>query len=57
MEKGWISSEFLGLVDDQDILCWNGYLAILKISNIRLNNVDDELVWNQSKYVKLVICN
>ena len=27
----------------------NGYLAILKISNIRLSNMKDELVWNQSK--------
>ena len=49
MEQGWISSDILGLVDDQYILCWNGYLEILKISNIRLPNMEDVLVWNQSK--------
>ena len=26
-EEGWISSNILRLEDNQDILCWNGYLA------------------------------
>ena len=50
MEQGWLSADILGLVEDQDITCWNGYLAILKASHIRLKNEADVLVWNHSKY-------
>ena len=49
MEQGWISADDLGLVDYQDVSCWNGYLAILKASHVRLTNAMDVLVWNQSK--------
>ena len=28
---------------------WNGYIAILKASNVRISNDDDALVWNLSK--------
>ena len=48
-EQGWLSPAALGLVEDQDINAWNGYLAILKTSHIRLKNDDDVLVWNQAK--------
>ena len=46
MEQGWLSDAELGLVDYQDVSCWNGYLAILKASHVRLNNVADVLIWN-----------
>ena len=46
MEQGWLSSVDLGLVQDLDINAWNGYLAILKTSNIRFSNNKDLLVWN-----------
>ena len=52
MEQGWLSSDDLGLVEDLDINAWNGYLAILKSSHIRLKNGDDVLVWNQTKSSK-----
>ena len=57
MEQGWLSADILGLVDDQNITCWNGYLAILKSSHIRLSNEVDVLVWNQSKsgYLQLIL--
>ena len=49
MEQGWLNADVLGIVEDQDINAWNGYLAILKSNHIRLNNEDDVLVWNQAK--------
>ena len=54
----------LGLVEDLDIIAWNGYLAILKTSHIRFSNNEDLLVWNQAKsgkytpkggYLKLIL--
>ena len=38
MEQGWLSVEQLGLVDQQDVTYWNGYIAILKGSHVRLTN-------------------
>ena len=49
MEQGWLSADNLGLTDIQDVLCWNGFLAILKASHVRLSDDVDELVWNMSK--------
>ena len=49
LEQGCISSENLGLEDLRDVLIWNGHIALLKASNIRLFDFDDELVWIQSK--------
>ena len=49
MERGWLSSIDLGLVENADIIAWNGYVAILKASHIRFRNEDDTLVWNQAK--------
>ena len=46
MEQGWLSSNDLGLVEILDINACNGYLAILKSSQIRLRNEEDVLVWN-----------
>ena len=48
-EQGWLSANILGLSDIQDVLCWNGFLAILKASHVRLTNCEDKLVWNLSK--------
>ena len=52
MEQQWLSAEYIGLVDLQDVSVWNGYLAILKASHVRLSNDADELVWNLSKSCK-----
>ena len=49
MEQGWLTIDNLRLVDEQEITCWNGYLAILKASYVKLSNDVDMLVWNQSK--------
>ena len=49
MEQGWLNDDNLGLVDEQDITCWNGYLTIIKAIHITLTNEVDVLVWNQSK--------
>ena len=48
-EQGWLSANNLGLSNIQDVLCWNGFLAILKASHVRLTNNADILVWNLSK--------
>ena len=45
LEQGWISSKNIGILDIHDSLIWNGYIAIIKASNIRLSNDVDELVW------------
>ena len=49
MEQAWLTADNLGLVDNQEITCWNGYLAILKASHVRLFNEADVMIWNQSK--------
>ena len=48
-EQGWLSANILGLSDIQDVLCWNGFVAIIKSSHVRLTNSVDILVWNLSK--------
>ena len=48
-DQGWISANIIRLSDLQDVLCWNGYLAILKASHVRLSTNGDTLVWNPSK--------
>ena len=52
LEKGWLFAINIGLVYFQDVTLWNGFISILKPSNIRLSNVVDEMVWIQSKYGK-----
>ena len=49
LEQGCLSSKNIGIVDIQDALIWNGYIIILKASNVRLSDVVEELVWIQSK--------
>ena len=44
MEHGWRFADDIGLVDYQDVFCWNGYVALLKASYLRLNNDADVLV-------------
>ena len=44
MEQQWLSIDYIGLVDLQDVLIWNGYLAIVKSSHVKLSNNLDELV-------------
>ena len=52
MEQVFLSTDIFGLVDIQDITCWNDFLAILKASHVRLSDDVDELGWNLSKYGK-----
>ena len=49
MEELWLFTGKIGLVDIQDITCWNEYLAIVKASHVRLTDDADELIWNLSK--------
>ena len=49
MEQHWLTVDYIGLVDLQEIATWNGYIAILKASHVRISNEDDVLVWNLSK--------
>ena len=43
MEQVSLSSNDLGLVENQYILAWNGYIAMLKSSHIRFRNEEDVL--------------
>ena len=49
MFQQWLTAEFIGFTDPQEIAVWNGYIAILKASHVRFSNDDDALVWNLSK--------
>ena len=49
LEQGSLSVDRIGLVDNPDIILWNGYLAMLKSIHVRLSVDDDILVWNQAK--------
>ena len=35
MVQQWFTTEFIGFTDPQEIAVWNGYIAILKMSNVR----------------------
>ena len=49
MDQGWLNVDILGFVDNQEIISWNVYLALLKSSHVRISNEADLLVWSQSK--------
>ena len=49
LAQQWTNVDFIGFTDPQEIVLWNGFLAILKSSHARLSNEDDTLVWNLSK--------
>ena len=48
-EQGWLLVDLIGFTDHDDITVWNGYLACLKTSHVRLSFEVDHLIWNQSK--------
>ena len=49
MIQQWITVESIGFNDPQEIAVWNGYIAILKASDVSTSNDDDAIVWNLSK--------
>ena len=49
LEQDWLSVDRIGLVENHDIILWNGYLAMLTAIHVRLYVGDDILVWNQAK--------
>ena len=49
MSQSWLSADSIGFTDPLEIAAWNGYIAILKSSHVRLSLVDDCLIWNISK--------
>ena len=44
LPQQWFSAEYIGFVDPFEIDVWNGCLAILKSSHVRITNDDDALV-------------
>ena len=42
--QGWFTTTLIGLTDQQDITCWNEYLALLKTSHVRLTGDEDLLI-------------
>ena len=50
MAQQWFYANFIGFTDPLEIDVWNGYIAILKSSHVRISIDDDALVWNLSKY-------
>ena len=53
--QGWFSAALIGLAEQQDITCWNEYLALLKTSHVRLSCDEDLLIWNHSKSGKYTL--
>ena len=49
MPQEWLSADTLGFIDPFEIAVWNGYIAILKYSHVRISNEDDCLIWHLSK--------
>ena len=49
MAQQWFTAESIGFTYPQEIDVWNGYVAILKSSHVRISTDDDALVWNLSK--------
>ena len=49
LEQGWLFVDRIDLVDNTDIILWNGYLPMLKAIHVRLSIDDNILVWNQAK--------
>ena len=49
MAQQWFSAEYIGFTAPLEIDVWNGYIAILKSSHVRISIDDDALVWNLSK--------
>ena len=45
----WFSAETIGFTNPQEIDDWNGYVAILKSSHVRISEDDDVFVWILSK--------
>ena len=43
--QGWISAQNLDIHDDLQAM-WEGYIRQLRVSNVRLTNRDDKLVWD-----------
>ena len=50
LAQQWFTADSIGFTDPQEIDVWNGYVAILKSSHVRISNDDDALVWNLSKF-------
>ena len=44
MDQQWFPADSIGFTDPQEIEVWNGYVAILKSSFVRISNEDDALV-------------
>ena len=49
MTQKWLSADTIGFTDPLDIVAWNGYIATLKSSHVRLSAATDCLIWNLSK--------
>ena len=49
LDQGWLKVDILGFVDNQEIIFWIIYLALLKSSHVRIYNEVDLLVWSQYK--------
>ena len=49
LSQTWLSANSIGFSDALEIAAWNGYIAILKSSHVRLSAAADCLIWNLSK--------
>ena len=46
--QGWLNSDFF-YFDDQEIVIWNSYVALLTSSHVRISAEDDQMIWSLSK--------
>ena len=42
-DQGWLNVDFLGF-DDQEIIIWNSYVALLTSSHVQISTEDDQLI-------------
>ena len=47
-DQVWLTADFF-YFEDQEIIIWNNYVALLTSSHVRINTEDDQLVWSLSK--------
>ena len=43
-DQGWLNADFLGF-DDQEIIIWNSYVALLTSSHVKISTEDDQMIW------------
>ena len=55
MSQEWLFADSMGFIEPLEIATWNGYIAILKSSHVRLSNANDCLIWIYLKQASILL--